>query len=109
MSTIDRKRELTDLWDARIAAYVASGLSIARWCKENDIPDHQLRYQLQKRNSHHDNPTSPDSSRWVALQMNPSSISGVTLRVGAVNVDVQPGFDAKVLVDVIRALLQKCS
>jgi hypothetical protein len=49
MSTIDRKRELTDLWDARIAAYVASGLSIARWCKENDIPDHQLRYQLQKK------------------------------------------------------------
>jgi transposase-like protein len=75
MSTVDGKRELTDLWDARIAAYVASGLSIARWCKENDIPDHQLRYQLQKRNSHHDHSTTPDSSRWIALQMKPSSIS----------------------------------
>jgi hypothetical protein len=48
MSTLDRKKEFPDLWDARIVAYVASGFSSVRWCKENGIADHQLVISCRK-------------------------------------------------------------
>lgn len=109
MESSESKSELKDLWDARLEAFAASGLSVPQWCRENNIPPHQLRYWLQKRMANKGNSTKPQASGWIALPTIGQPLgSGVSLRVGAVSVDVQHGFDAKVLSDVIRALLQEC-
>ncbi|QGG48328.1 IS66 family insertion sequence element accessory protein TnpA [Heliorestis convoluta] len=44
MSRAHLKKE----WEARVAAYRASGLSIPKWCAANDVKAHQLRYWLKK-------------------------------------------------------------
>ena len=49
-------------WEARIKDWKASGLSVARWCRENGHKDHQMYYWIQKidgspKKSKHKSPT----------------------------------------------------
>jgi hypothetical protein len=50
----------------------------------------------------------PDNNRWVSLQGIVSFASGVSLRIGALVVDVESGFDRQLLVDAVRALMAVC-
>lgn len=100
----EERRERTQaLWETRLEAFRASGQSVAQWCREQEIPAHQLRYRLQKESA-----TLP-SSQWVALpRASQPTNAGVSLQVGSIAVHVQSGFDPAVLAEVLRALLDEC-
>ncbi len=109
MEAVGRNDKLREPWDARLDAFTASGLSVSRWCREHDVPEHQLRYWLKKRTSSRRSSIKTHDTGWVALQtMGQPLMPGISLRIGPISVDIQQGFDATVLVDVIRTLLQEC-
>ena len=103
---IERQRE----WEARIAAYRASGQSTKEWCAAHDLKPHQLWYWIRKHQLT-DSPTVM-SSRWVPVELSdPEPISqGSTLliRLGKATVEVKPGFDPTLLTDIIRTLAALC-
>jgi len=96
-------------WEDRIRDFRSSGKSITQWCRENHIVAHQLRYRLQKEQRTMSNKTGPT---WLSIPpstvQKSSSSSGVSLRIGAVEVLVEREFDDDVLANVIRSLLSEC-
>ncbi len=93
------------LWDERIESFLASGLKVREWCSEQGLPEHQLRYWLRKRNA---NVTSSEPIRWVSLESTQPRSSGVYVRIANTTVEVEPGFDHSVLIDVVQTLLTLC-
>lgn len=103
--------ELHARWRDRLEDQRTSGLSIAAWCRQHHIPDHQFYYWKKK--------FSPKDQgeqvvEWVPVVSTdidkPESAHrdhGITISVGTVSIAVQPGFNEALLLDVIR-VLQAC-
>ena len=92
------------LWDERIDAFLASGLSQKTWCERQGFKANQLGYWLRKRNS----PNTPSTSRWVSMKTSNHFNSGVSMRIGSLVVEVEKGVDQGVLADVIRTFMAVC-
>ncbi len=45
--TNEAKAELRKVWEARVAEFRASGLSMSKWCEQHDLKLNQLRYWLK--------------------------------------------------------------
>ncbi|NMB11772.1 MAG: helix-turn-helix domain-containing protein [Firmicutes bacterium] len=109
MTQAEQRAEKRTLWEERVTAFKASGQSVRRWCSEQGLPEHQLRYWLQRILPEVEHAKQVRASRWVAIDTSQQSISsGISLRIGAVVLEVQRGFDQQVLVDVLRSLMDIC-
>jgi hypothetical protein len=94
------KEEQREFWAARVAEFKASGQSVLAWCAANDLKIHQLRYWLRKEKQ------DSAKSTWLSLNLADAAFAGSLLvRVGGVSVEVRPGFDPKLLVDVVKTLM----
>ncbi|RYD01524.1 hypothetical protein N752_29935 [Desulforamulus aquiferis] len=85
-----------------IAEYKASGQSVVAWCAENDIKPQQLWYWLKK-----EKPSSGEKTiSWLPLDISNDADSQTSLLVivGPIAVEVRPGFDPKLLLDVVNTL-----
>ncbi len=94
--------EKTKLWEERVADFLSSGLTQKAWCEEKGIPGHQLGYWLRKHKS------KKPTNRWVNLPASHVVGSGVSLKLGKVVLEVEPGFDEQTFVSVLRALMAAC-
>jgi len=99
------RQELRELWAERIDAFLASGLSQRAWCRENGFNHGRLSYWLRKFIAE---ARQPRNGSWVSLDTIAPRSSGVLFRIGSVTLEVQRGFDAQVLADVIRSLMEVC-
>ncbi|NMB38124.1 MAG: IS66 family insertion sequence element accessory protein TnpB [Firmicutes bacterium] len=109
MTYNEEQEQKHQLWKERISEYESSGLSIPAWCKEQQIPAHQMRYWLRKFEEPNKSALkSKKTSRWVELDTHKLSGSGVSLRVGSVVLDIQQGFDRQLLVEVVQVLTSIC-
>lgn len=94
------------LWNERINEFLASGQSRQAWCRNNDVSAQQLGYWLRKSQSSHEN--QAESSRWVSMNASRTASPGITIRVGELALEVERGFDPKVLADVVLTLMTLC-
>jgi len=118
MTHANRRRQ----WQARVADYHASELTMREWCLKNGFRDGQLRYWLRKsRETGHDQSWACVElvSEGVANAANPAVMStelnrtaacepGVTVRVGVATIEVRPGFDTHLLSEVLRVVVATC-
>lgn len=93
------------LWEERILAFEASGLSRKAWSKEQGIPEHQVYYWVNKLRPRS---AMPEDLRWVALPSVSSNDTGISIQIGNLYVSVERGFDHQVLVEVIQTLTTIC-
>jgi len=94
------KSELRDLWASRVAEFKSSGKSVPVWCVANGVSIHQMRYWLRKEQT-----SASKAISWVPIDISNAGLQGFLLvRVGQVAVEVKPGFDPKLLLDVLRTL-----
>jgi len=105
--------ERRNMWQQRVAEYCASGQSVAAWCRENDLPDHQMRYWLRRLRDGEDDQQGVHS--WIEVGWSDTADSAVAARassvlihVGKAAIEVRPGFDAAVLRDVVEVLSTSC-
>ena len=97
--------EKTKLWEERIDDFLSSGLTQKAWCEEKGIPGHQLGYRLRKYKS---KDVKQPTNRWVNLPTSHVIGSGVSLKLGKVVLEVEPGFDEQTFSSVLRALMAAC-
>jgi len=88
---------LTSEWTAKIAVWRQSGMSIAAWCRDNAEGYHRFLYWRKRLQS----PQVPEPGRFVELSLASSPIS---LECNGVLVHVSPGFDARLLEDILSLL-----
>jgi hypothetical protein len=103
-------------WHRRFDEQMSSGLSVVGWCRKHGIEKNRF-YGWRKRLAQA--PVSAVSSpQFIAVKVEPSApaadlpaaaVTGVTVRIGRVAVEVSPGFDAVVLADVLSILESRVS
>jgi transposase-like protein len=96
-------------WEARVAAYQASGQSSAEWCAAHQVERRQLWYWLRKfKNTK--NAMSPDP-QWVSVNVDKQlkeSESILLVRVGAASIEVKTDYNPALLANVVRTLQTLC-
>lgn len=98
------KLDLQNLWASRITDYKASGQSVKDWCADNNIKPSQLWYRLRKERQD----SSKTTSSWLPVDLSEAGLqNSLLVRVGRVAVEVRPGFEPKLLVDVVNTLIAK--
>jgi hypothetical protein len=93
------------VWSGLIAEQKTSGISVAAWCKERNVSYNSFcnwRTRLNKQ--------AAADGGWVSVAIGASGPSAkpITLRIGAVTIDLSAGFDPKLLRDVVSALETQC-
>jgi transposase-like protein len=101
-------QERRELWRERIAAFYDSGLSAAQFCAEHGLKPHQLWYgarRFRDEASHGAKPTFVT----VVTEDAQTVTAPITLRVGKVEIDVRPGYDSRLLAELVHMLVtQPC-
>ena len=106
MTKAERDAQRCQLWQERIESFQASNQSVRSWCREQQIPEHQMWYWLRKfKRQEQKTILNTSSSRWLTVE--PNSASGISLCIGSVTIEIQRGFDPIVLLGVIRSLTQE--
>jgi hypothetical protein len=115
---MEKVEERYTRWRKLLAAQRASGLSIAGWCAREGIRAN-VYYNWRKKLSAVDHDGHGGSARscaahpapqWLAVEPEPAipgpafSSAGLTLRIGAVAIDVAAGFDPVLLAAVLTVL-----
>jgi len=98
-------------WQERISAYRASGLTLKAWCAANGCTIDQMKYWLYKSKVPNSSTTtlSTDSAqkpRFVPLAVSPDVEASLLLRVGPAQIELRPGFDPRLLREVVKALTE---
>lgn len=88
-------------WQQLLADQQASGLSVTAWCFSQDISLPTFYYWRKRLMAS----TPPASApQWVVMAPTVESGASLTLRVGAVTIEVPTGFDPRLLADVLAVL-----
>lgn len=93
--------ELKQQWRDRILEQRSSGLSIPKWCRQNDVPLYNFRYWQDKLL-----PRFFERSTFtevVSKKDNP----GIFLEYQGVKIHLSPGFDPQVLRECLE-VIKKC-
>jgi transposase-like protein len=104
-------QRLSDKWQKHVLAFAESGLTRRDYCRQNGIAIYQLDYWRRKfQRSHSKHPAS--AGAWIPLEIRDSGSAaenaGICLRIGRVTIDVKPGYDRKLLTDVLQVLESVC-
>jgi len=86
-------------WEQKIQKQKQSGLSVSRWCQENQVPYNTFVYW--KRRFVRVAPLERQS--FVELAEN-SSKSGIQLECDGIRVNIEKGFDSSTLARCLQAL-----
>ena len=96
------KVERQNLWAARLADFKASGQSARAWCAGQGVNPRQLWYWLKKEKEESAEP----KLSWLPLNLSDTSFqNALVIRVGRVAIDVKPGFDPQLLLEVVKTLV----
>lgn len=104
--------ELHEYWKHQVAEFLKSGLDRKTYCQQNNLKLHCLDYWRTKFSDQASALKTVDQSpQWVTLQVaDPVSAvnTGIRLRVGRLEIEVNPGFSKETLADVLRVAASIC-
>ncbi|MDI9261175.1 IS66 family insertion sequence element accessory protein TnpA [Alicyclobacillus sendaiensis] len=100
--------EKRQLWRERVAAFYDSGLTAAEFCAQQGLKPHQLWYWVRRFRE----ATHGSQPAFVSVVTEEPSVSAapspITLRVGKVEIEVRPGYDATTLGEFVRLVMASC-
>src|SRR5512141_3439294 len=104
-------QEVVERWKRLVESFERSGMTRRTYCDRNHIKRYQLDYWRRRfRRAERVAPATGDS--WIPLQIredrSTGPTAGVHLRVGAIEIEVQPGFDRQLLADVLSVVGASC-
>lgn len=89
-----------------MAEFKASGQSATAWCAAQDLKVHQLRYWIYKFRS--ENESAKKQTQWLSVEIGELNADkpqeALPVRVGKAMIEVRPGFNPKLLSDVVKTL-----
>jgi hypothetical protein len=98
-------------WQRHVQAFAESGLTRRDYCRQNGIAIYKLDYwrrKFQRSTSNH----QASAGAWIPLEIrdsvSPAENAGIGLRIGRVIIDIKPGYDRKLLTDVLQVLESIC-
>lgn len=102
--TYDESRQL---WSSRVETFKASGLTQAQFCKNNGYKVKQFNYWLRKFRELN-NGSNNNEMKWIPVSVEDPRASKINIRIGSAVIEVENGFDANLLTEVIKTLGAVC-
>jgi hypothetical protein len=103
------KEELRKQWEKRVASYRSSGLTQAKWCEDNHLKLHQLKYWLKRTNGPSSKSVKVASFTPVLVEETVECQTEILkVKIGEASIEVSPGFNASLLAEVVRTLKTLC-
>jgi hypothetical protein len=100
------KTENREMWEARVTEFKASDQSATAWCAAQGLKIHQLRYWIRKFKS--DEESTTNQTQWLSVKIGGLEAGkpqeALPVRVGKATIEVRPGFNPALLLDVIKTL-----
>ena len=114
--TKENLQKQREAWKKHIAEFRASGLTTREWSDKHNIKITKLRYWLRKYKEVDLSEYEPQPKHdWVALDVVDSSKAkpeaedaSMEVKVGPASIEVKPGFDKKLLSDLVETLSELC-
>jgi hypothetical protein len=104
-------QKFSDKWQKHVLASAESGLTRKDYCQQNGIGVYQLDYWRRKFHKSNSKPAA-SAGAWIPLEILDSNSTaenaGIGLRIGRVTIDIKPGYDRKLLADVLQVLESVC-
>jgi len=94
---------LQEIWAEKIMDFKESGKTRPEWCALNDESVHRLRYWLRK----YKKINEQSKAQWMSIRLDeydPVAANGITIKIGKAAVEVKPGTDRQLLLDVLRTI-----
>jgi hypothetical protein len=102
---------LSHKWQRHVQAFAESGLTRRDYCRQNGIAIYQLDYWRRKLQGSTPNHQA-SAGAWIPLEIrdgvSPAENASIGLRIGRVTIDIKPGYDRKLLTDVLQVLESVC-
>ena len=91
-------------WEPRVAGFRASGLSARKWCEQNEISEHKLRYWVSRLSEW------PQPVAWARVEVADSRTlpSSISINIGVASIEVRRGFDPDLLLEVLNVVTETC-
>jgi len=93
-----------DQWRQHVEAYRTSGLTRKAYCERNQIKESAFGYWCTKMKR----AEKSQDDLWIPLQISEERSSGIDIRFGRITLEVKPGFDKALLVDLLRTIGALC-
>jgi len=92
-------------WTGKISDFEKSGKTKEVWCEKNIIGIRQLNYWIKRLTK---NPSTENlSKQWLPIEIKEEEISEappLSVKIGLATVEVHPGFDKELLLEVLKIL-----
>jgi len=105
--------ELQVQWSGRLKEYECSRKTLTAWCREQGFSIHQAKYWQRK--LRRTDLASNQSAQWVTFEIEglggtamKRRTTGLCIKIGSAIIEIQPGYNADLLKDVIRTLGTLC-
>lgn len=94
-------------WNDLIQDYKSSGLTAAKWCKEQGFKVHILRYQINKLNKE----KKASKTQWASvipanLRINEPGAEPLKVIIGQSTIEVTAGFDPDTFKAIVKVLCE---
>ncbi|MBC2579088.1 IS66 family insertion sequence element accessory protein TnpA [Clostridium sp. DJ247] len=100
-----RNRKSQEQWMVLVKEYKASGLNLTAWCKEKGISKSSIYPYLKKFSSE----AESSEQKWGLITISKSiETSPISLKIGAVTLDIKSGFDKETLGDILSVVMKLC-
>jgi hypothetical protein len=105
------KHKTIQYWQHHVEAFRASGLTREAYCKRERLWVHKLDYWRRKLS--HSAGTAPTVpvNQWVSLKINKEleeKDPHIDLWVGQARIEIRPGFDSRLLAEILQAVGPQC-
>lgn len=96
-------------WKARINDWKASGLSKAKWCRENGLKEHQMHYWVKQIDETESTGFEPKKvhEKFLPIDVTNERIEpkgSVLIHIDRMSIEIQPGADTDLLSKVLHIL-----
>jgi hypothetical protein len=108
------KDERSAHWARLVSEQVASGVSMASWCRSQNIAVSTFDYWKRRLKSSPSTALAPLTPEWLSVSLSkPAPVSQpvldyLSIRVGKVSVEVPSGFNSALLGDLLTVLEDRC-
>jgi hypothetical protein len=98
-------------WQQHVEAFEASGLTRVAYSKKNRMQPHQLDYWRKKIARIRKTPGTIAATSWVPVEIREEAAekgSPIDLWLGRIRIEIKPGFDSRLLVELLRTIGAVC-
>jgi len=91
-----------------VESYRSSGLTRKAYCEKNQIKESTFGYWCKKMKRAEKGLDTVTGPMWIPLQVSDERSAGIGIRFGNITLEIKPGFDKTLLVELLRAIGALC-